>query len=199
LLFLGDSTSSDEVKIIETLSKFVANNYPFLSIVYRPHPFQKTAFKRKFLTSKMPSNVILDYEFKDHYFEGELARNEISTKSNLDRLEFLLNNADGVITGGTTSFLEALLFLKPIYLINGSLRKTKVLNKQHFEKVHVLDSVYITEEDEIDIQKFDEFIFDIMHPEERKIDISKLDFYFNLNGKSYMERFDEIINEINAQ
>jgi hypothetical protein len=189
ILYVGDSTGADEVEIITQISNFLVEQNFDYEILYRPHPFQKSNYKRKFTRNAMPNNVRLDEEFSEVYFDG--TRN-LSTKSNQNILLKNLLLSDAIICGGSTSFLEALLTCKPILLINGRIRSTTILKKEHFSGVENLDYVDIVNEGDIENDQLKRFFDKIENFQIKSLDFRKIDFYFHLGEQNYYDKFIEI-------
>jgi hypothetical protein len=190
ILYIGDSTDADEVEIITLLSGFLTEENLDYEILYRPHPFQKGKYKRKFTKNAIPSNVRLDEEFLEVYFNE---KRNLSTKSDQGILLKNLLLSDAIICGGSTSFLEALLTCKPILLINGRIRSTTILKKEHFSGVENLDYVDIVNEGEIGNGQLKRFFDKVENFQMEGLDLGKIDFYFNLGEQSYYTRFLEIV------
>jgi hypothetical protein len=131
----------------------------------------------------------LDEEFSEVYFDGVRS---LSTKSDQKILLKNLLKSDAIICGGSTSFLEALLTCKPILLINGRIRSTTILKKEHFRGVENLDYVDIVNEGEISTDQLKQFFDKIENFQIGSLDFGKIDHYFNLGEKSYFEKFLEI-------
>lgn len=189
ILYIGDSTDTDEVEIINQLSEFILNQNLGYQIIYRPHPFQKSNYKRKFSKNAIPRNVRLDEEFSEIYFDG---KRSLSTKSNQNVLLNNLLKCDAFICGGSTSFLEALLMYKPIMLINGKIRSTTILRKEHFRGVENLDYVYIVNEGEIGNDQWKDFFDKVENFQAGNLEVGKTDYFFDLGEKSYLDKFIEI-------
>jgi hypothetical protein len=189
ILYIGDSTGADEVEIIMQLSNFISDQKLDYYIIYRPHPFQKSNYKRKFSKSTIPRNVRLDEEFSEVYFDG---KRSLSTKSNQNILLNNLLNADAFVCGGSTSFLEALLVCKPILLINGRIRSTTILKKEHFRGVENLDYVDIVNEGEIGNDQLKDFFDKVENFQAGNLEVGKIDYFFDLGEKSYFDKFMEI-------
>jgi hypothetical protein len=193
ILYLGDSTSCDEVKVINFISDYVKSFLPEWTIIYRPHPFMRSNYKKKFSQDSLPENVIIDKEMREEYFRGTTQKN-YSTKADLGYLLKCLRKADLIISGGSTSFLEAVLCLKPILFMNGRLRSTTVLKKEHFKGVENLDCVFVMDEMKLDNIILDDFFNSYFHGGFRKIDNSKIDYFFHLNQDKYVDRFKKLLN-----
>lgn len=201
ILFLGDSTESNEVSLILKISNYIRLNHPEWTILYRPHPFMHSEYKLKFTKNNLPNNVRLDDEFLHTYFEN--INTPFSTEANLEILINRFKASDIIVTGGSTCFLESVMTLKPTLLINGKLRTVTALDKTHFDGIASLGRVIIANEEELADthlnELFENYIASTINTNGVPKDIlDKINYYFDFNGRSYMSRFYEILVQTNS-